>query len=105
MTFPPRQGLYDPEFERDACGLGFVATLGRVGSHEVIAQGLEILQNLTHRGGRHLELASQGVYIDPVARSKRVLHDQRGDRLVDVVAEGGPTQARDGCRVGHVYIL
>jgi len=50
MPFPPRQGLYDPEFERDACGLGFVATLKRAGSHEVIAHGLEILQNLTHRG-------------------------------------------------------
>jgi glutamate synthase (NADPH/NADH) large chain len=50
MPYPARQGLYDPEFEHDACGLGFVATLKRAGSHEVIEQGLEILQNLTHRG-------------------------------------------------------
>jgi glutamate synthase (NADPH/NADH) large chain len=50
MPYPPRQGLYDPEFEHDACGLGFVATLRREGSHQVIAHGLEILQNLTHRG-------------------------------------------------------
>jgi glutamate synthase (NADPH/NADH) large chain len=50
MPYPPRQGLYDPQFEHDACGLGFVATLRREGTHQVIAQGLEILQNLTHRG-------------------------------------------------------
>src|SRR3954470_10341826 len=50
MPLPPRQGLYDPSFERDACGLGFVATLTREASHDVLSQGLEILRNLTHRG-------------------------------------------------------
>jgi glutamate synthase (NADPH/NADH) large chain len=42
--------LYDPRFEHDACGLGFVATLNRAASHDVVAQALEILVNLTHRG-------------------------------------------------------
>jgi len=50
MPLPPRQGLYDPEFERDACGLGFVASLRRKPSHDVVEQGIEILRNLTHRG-------------------------------------------------------
>ncbi len=50
MPLPPRQGLYDPSFERDACGLGFVATLKGVATHDVVAQALEILANLTHRG-------------------------------------------------------
>jgi len=50
MPLPPRQGLYDPDFERDACGLGFVATLRREPTHEVVSQALEILRNLTHRG-------------------------------------------------------
>jgi glutamate synthase (NADPH) large chain len=50
MPLPPRQGLYDPAFEHDACGLGFVATLKRQATHEVVSQALEILQNLTHRG-------------------------------------------------------
>ncbi|AKT43632.1 glutamate synthase large subunit [Chondromyces crocatus] len=50
MPLPARQGLYDPDFEHDACGLGFVASLRRAASHEVVAQGLEILSNLTHRG-------------------------------------------------------
>ena len=50
MSMPPRQGLYDPSFEHDACGLGFVATLTRKPSHEIVSKGLEILANLTHRG-------------------------------------------------------
>jgi glutamate synthase (NADPH/NADH) large chain len=50
MGLPPPQGLYDPRFEHDACGLGFVATLNRVATHDVVAQALEILVNLTHRG-------------------------------------------------------
>ncbi len=50
MPYPRRQGLYDPAFEHDACGLGFVATLNGKATHEIVAQGLEILGNLTHRG-------------------------------------------------------
>ena len=50
MSMPSRQGLYDPSFEHDACGLGFVATLTRKPSHEIVSKGLEILANLTHRG-------------------------------------------------------
>ena len=50
MPLPPRQGLYDPDDEHDACGLGFVATLKREPTHQVVASALEILCNLTHRG-------------------------------------------------------
>ena len=44
------QGLYDPAFEHDACGVAFVATLTGVPSHSIVAQGLEALRNLDHRG-------------------------------------------------------
>ena len=47
---PPRQGLYDPQFERDACGVGFVAHIKGKKSHTIIEQGLTVLRNLTHRG-------------------------------------------------------
>jgi glutamate synthase (NADPH) large chain len=50
MPLPLRQGLYDPQFEHEACGVGFVATLSGKRSHAIIAQGLQILENLTHRG-------------------------------------------------------
>lgn len=48
---PPKQGLYDPQFERDACGIGFVVDIKGNKSHDIIRQALTILMNLTHRGG------------------------------------------------------
>ncbi|MXY69378.1 MAG: glutamate synthase large subunit [Acidobacteriia bacterium] len=47
---PPRQGLYDPRNEHDACGIGFVANIKGRASHKIIEQGVEVLVNLTHRG-------------------------------------------------------
>lgn len=44
------QGLYDPRHEHDACGLGFVVHIKGRKSHDIILQGLAILQNLDHRG-------------------------------------------------------
>jgi glutamate synthase (NADPH/NADH) large chain len=45
-------GLYDPSFEHDACGVGFVADLtGRV-DHDIVAKGLTVLRNLEHRGAK-----------------------------------------------------
>ena len=43
-------GLYDPRFERDACGVGLAANISGAKSHEVIKNGLKILVNLAHRG-------------------------------------------------------
>jgi len=50
MGLPHTQGLYDPENERDACGVGFVANIKNRKSHDIIEQGLLILKNLDHRG-------------------------------------------------------
>jgi len=50
MGFPQRQGLYDPANEHDSCGVGFVANLKGRKSHAVVADGLQILVNLDHRG-------------------------------------------------------
>jgi glutamate synthase (NADPH/NADH) large chain len=47
---PPAQGLYDPRFEHDACGIGFVASIEGRKSHDIIQKGIQILVNLTHRG-------------------------------------------------------
>ena len=47
---PPKQGLYDPRLEHDACGIGFVANIAGRPSHKIIEQGVEVLVNLTHRG-------------------------------------------------------
>ncbi len=45
-----RQGLYDPRNEHDACGVGFVVNIKGRKSHDIITQGLKILENLDHRG-------------------------------------------------------
>ncbi|WP_375003186.1 glutamate synthase large subunit [Aeromicrobium sp. CTD01-1L150] len=49
-SHPPAQGLYDPQFEHDACGVAFVATLTGVPSNEIVQHGLTALRNLDHRG-------------------------------------------------------
>ena len=46
----PAQGLYNPENEHDACGVGFVAHIKGKKSHIIVEQGLTVLRNLTHRG-------------------------------------------------------
>ena len=48
---PRSQGMYSPEFEHDACGIGFVVNIHGKKSHKIVRQGLTILANLAHRGG------------------------------------------------------
>jgi len=47
---PKQQGLYDPAFEHDSCGVGFVCNINGERSNEIIRQGLEVLKRLSHRG-------------------------------------------------------
>ncbi len=47
---PQAQGLYRPDQERDACGVGFIAHIKGRQTHAIVEQGLQILKNLTHRG-------------------------------------------------------
>ena len=45
-----KSGLYDPGYEHDACGVGFVCRLGGESSHQIVSQGLTLLCNMEHRG-------------------------------------------------------
>jgi glutamate synthase (NADPH) large chain len=45
-----KSGLYDPFFEHDACGVGFVANIDGTVSHGIVEEGITILKNLEHRG-------------------------------------------------------
>ncbi|MCP4182936.1 MAG: hypothetical protein GY761_06415, partial [Hyphomicrobiales bacterium] len=47
---PLKQGLYDPGNEHDSCGVGFIAQMKGIPSHQIIIDGLQILENMTHRG-------------------------------------------------------
>ena len=48
--YPEKQGLYDPQFEHDSCGVGFVVQVKNRQSHKIVEQGLSLLCNLNHRG-------------------------------------------------------
>ncbi|EFM11936.1 Glutamate synthase (ferredoxin) [Paenibacillus curdlanolyticus YK9] len=52
---PPKQGLYNPQYEKDACGMGFVANIKGLKSHKIIRQALTLLENMEHRGGQGSE--------------------------------------------------
>lgn len=49
-SMPARQGLYDPWYEHDACGVGFVVDLKNRKSNQIVQDALEVLLNLKHRG-------------------------------------------------------
>ena len=47
---PLKQGLYDPQFEHDSCGIGFVVNIKGKQSHQLVTDAIQILVNLDHRG-------------------------------------------------------
>ena len=53
---PQAQGLYDPQHEKDACGVGFVAHIRGRRSHDIVRKGLQLLCNLEHRGASGSEV-------------------------------------------------
>jgi glutamate synthase (NADPH/NADH) large chain len=55
---PATQGLYDPAFESDSCGVAFVADLHGRTSHTIVSQALTALHNLDHRGAAGAEVNS-----------------------------------------------
>ena len=50
MAYPSKQGLYDPGNEHDACGVGFIANIKGLKTHDIVLRGLDILRNIDHRG-------------------------------------------------------
>src|SRR5512136_358069 len=86
---PARQGLYDPQFEHEACGVGFVVNIKGRKSHSIIQQALQILLNLDHRGACGCEANTgdgAGILIQPphdflklVAKEAKVNLPSAGD--------------------------
>ncbi len=56
QQFPLAQGLYDPNFEHDACGVAFVVDMKGRRSHAIVSQGIQALCNLEHRGASGSEV-------------------------------------------------
>src|ERR1035437_8825691 len=96
QTGPPvKQGLYDPHFEHEACGVGFVVNIKGRKSHAIIQQALQVLLNLNHRGACGCESNTgdgAGILIQPpheflklVAREGRVTLPAAGEYGVGMV--------------------
>src|SRR5271167_1046780 len=48
--YPKPQGLYDPSFEHDSCGVGFIAHIKGKADHSLVMRSLDMLENMSHRG-------------------------------------------------------
>src|SRR5437899_4060748 len=95
-TQPPcKQSLYDPQFEHEACGVGFVVNIKGRKSHAIIQQALQVLLNLDHRGACGCEANTgdgAGILIQPphdflklVAREARVSLPPPGEYGIGMV--------------------
>src|SRR5215470_12483423 len=97
-TTPPQaQGLYDPRFEHDACGVGFVVNIKGQRSHAVVERGLEVLIHLQHRGACGCEANTgdgAGILIQPPDRFLQKVANANGFGL--------PPAGRYG--VGNVFL-
>lgn len=90
-------GLYQKNFEHDACGVGFIAHMKGVKSHKIVAQGLEILTNLTHRGA---------VGADPLQGDGAGILIQIPDKLYrdDMQAQGVTLPPEGAYGVGMIFL-
>jgi len=52
---PESSGLYDPQFEKDSCGVGFLAHIKGQRSHQILRDASNILCRMDHRGARGAE--------------------------------------------------
>jgi len=50
LNYPNKQGLYNPQFEHDSCGVGFVCNIKGLKSYDVLKKGINVLRRLSHRG-------------------------------------------------------
>jgi len=116
---PAARGLYDPRNEHDACGVGFIAQMKNVKSHQIVKDGLAMLENLTHRGAVGAdplvgdgagvlvqipdrffreEMAAQGVELPPPGQygvghwfmqQDKALRDQLDEAIIEAAASEG----------------
>ncbi|MDC3415934.1 glutamate synthase large subunit [Aquibacillus salsiterrae] len=56
--YPKAQGLYHPDYEHDACGIGMIANIDGTKSHDIVQSAVTILCNLEHRGGQSADIST-----------------------------------------------
>jgi glutamate synthase (ferredoxin) len=105
---PPKQGLYDPQFEHDACGVGFIAHMKGQKSHAIVEQALTILLNLDHRGacgcekntgdGAGILLQLPHKFLVKVAAAENIQLPEIGEYGVGAIFSSPNSNARDRSR-------
>jgi glutamate synthase (ferredoxin) len=104
---PAKQGLYDPQFEHEACGVGFVVNIKGRKSHAIIQQALQALFNLNHRGacgceantgdGAGILIQTPHEFLKLVAREARVTLPAAGEYGVGMVFVPNDAAQRAEC--------
>src|ERR1035437_10267208 len=94
---PPAQGLYDPAFEHDGCGFGFVVDIAGPPSHKTVRDALTVLVNLEPRGATGAETNTG----DGAGLTIQIPHRF----LCDVAAKSGVNlRGKGGYGVGMVFL-
>ncbi len=104
---PPKQGLYNPAFEKDSCGVGFVVDVKGRKSHKIVQQALTVLNNLRHRGacgceantgdGAGILLQIPHSFLKKAAASERISLPERGTYGVGMVFVSPDAKERAAC--------
>ncbi|MEE3351114.1 MAG: glutamate synthase large subunit [Saccharofermentanaceae bacterium] len=102
-----KQGLYSPEYEHDACGIGFVVNIHGKRTHQTVKDGLKILANLAHRGGEGSDentgdgagmlLQIPDAFFRKVCPGENIQLPQMGDYGVGMVFLPRQSDAREKC--------
>ena len=85
---PKRDGLYDPQWEHDACGIGAVVNICGRRDHAIVEQGKQILLNLMHRGAAGADEATGGVKAQGVGADASVQREQRPRQVPERLVVG-----------------
>ncbi len=113
---PKQYGLYDPGYEHDGCGVGFVAHIKGQRSHDIIEKAREVLLNMTHRGavgserntgdGSGVLTALPWEFLEKVAENDLSLElPERGTYAAGIVFLPQDKGDRDACRASFEEII
>ena len=105
--WPEKQGLYDPQFEHDSCGVGFVVNIKGQKSHKIVRDALTILTNLAHRGacgceansgdGAGILLQTPHEFLQKICSQEKISLPAYGEYGVGMVYLPPDTAARYKC--------
>lgn len=112
---PEAQGLYDPRFEHDACGVGMICNLRGEKSHSIIENALQILENLSHRGacgcdektgdGAGILMQMPHAFISKVADAEGIQVGDPEDYAAGIVFLPRKKDEREFCRQQFVEVV